>query len=123
MHVFISGCVVNQNSIHKIYLGLDMKIINTGVKLDANKKIKQILLSRGIIATPKIIGKGSMKGLIIIYQKSTEFIDGSNMSLFTQEIADNLNDLGFLNMDGSKIKTTDGEGGRFHIFCKYKKPV
>jgi hypothetical protein len=98
-----------------------MSIRNIGVHKEQNKYIKDYLEKNGIIATPMLITKGSMRGCIRLYQKTKEYRDGCNFSSWTQDLVNKLSSLGFVDFDGNPLTMFSGNGGVFHTFVRLTK--
>jgi hypothetical protein len=78
-----------------------------------NQKIKNYLKKNGIIATPKFIDKGSLKGCIRLYHKT-----GANFDLWTIELINKLTELGFEDFDCKELTKFSGNGGLFSVFVR-----
>ena len=74
-----------------------------------NKRMRDFLQMHGINATPKRIFVGSLKKTWRLHNLNT---------LWTIELANKLNDLGFANYNNKPLDKFDGNGGRFCIFVR-----
>ncbi len=74
-----------------------------------SQRMKTWLKNHGIIAQPKYIRKGSMKGTWRLYNLNTTW---------TEELANKLNGLGFNDFDHKPLGKYSGNGGRFSVFVR-----
>lgn len=74
-----------------------------------NKRMQEWLLERGIDAKVKWIVDGSLKRSWRLYGKGQKW---------TKELADKLNELGFVNLWKEPLDIYSGNGGEFSVFVK-----
>jgi hypothetical protein len=75
---------------------------------EANTRMKNWLKDNGIIAMPKYIDSGSMRGCWRIY--------GLGAWWGNEELQKKFRDLGFVDFDGDPLDNFSGNGGMFSIF-------
>jgi hypothetical protein len=78
-------------------------------KRPENRRMQEFLASKGIQAIPKYLSAGSLKGCWRLSNPATRWSD---------ELANQLNALGFLNFDGRPLGKFDGNGGVFCVFVR-----
>ena len=76
--------------------------------LDRNMRMKNWLKDNGIIAIPKYIDAGSMRGCWRIY--------GLGSWWGNEDLQKKFRDLGFVDFDGDPLDNYSGNGGLFSIF-------
>ena len=74
-----------------------------------NKNMKRFLAQHGINANPKYLPDGSLKGCWRLYDKNTEW---------SIQLAEKLNNLGFMDFDNKPLGEFSGNGGRFSVFVR-----
>lgn len=77
-----------------------------------NKRMQDFLRANGVEAHVKFIWRGSLKGCWRLFQPYATKI------LWTQELQDKLNGLGFVDFDGKSLGKFSGNGGTFCVFVR-----
>lgn len=79
-----------------------------------NVKMKKFLADHGIDARVKFIAEGSLKNCWRLYNPKQQW---------TTELAEQLNELGFLDYNGMQLSKFSGNGGLFSIFARFKGEI
>ncbi len=79
-----------------------------------NKQMKNLLKTNGIIATPKFITKGSLRGTWRIYNPKISWFENN-------ELHQKMTSLGFSDFDGKPLDKFSGNGGLFSVFARFDK--
>jgi len=79
-----------------------------------NTKMKTFLSKNGIVATPKFLATGSIKGCWRLYNNKVEWFDNT-------ELQEKLTALGFTYYDGRPLNNFSGNGGRFCVFVRHEE--
>lgn len=74
-----------------------------------NARMKQFLADNNVVAVPKWLPDGSLKRCWRLYGKG---------QIWTRELAQRLNDLGFVDFDHWPLSKFSGNGGAFSVFVR-----
>ncbi len=77
--------------------------------LEHNKQMQDFLKANGIEAIPKCIPDGSLKRTWRLYNKKMKW---------SEELASQLNNLGFVDYAGKPLRRFSGNGGMFSVFVR-----
>ena len=76
-----------------------------------NKQMQEYLKENGIIATPKYIYKGSLKGCWRLYNLAVKWFEN-------YELMGKLHALGFRDFNNKPFTDFSGNGGMFQVFAR-----
>ena len=79
-----------------------------------NKRMQAFLKQHDIEATPKYISTGSLRGTWRLYNLK---------QLWNMELAQQLNELGFVDFNGRPLAQFSGNGGFFAVFVRGHKEL